>query len=62
MEYIIGYLSLGVLISMALSEIDKWQVAGEEMDTITNLDRIIHIFLWPVMLVVFIYCLRKYNP
>jgi len=60
MVFLIMYLGIGVLISMALSEIDKWEVIGEEKDQITNVERCIHIILWPVILTVFLNSLRKY--
>ena len=50
MDFLIVYLVIGVFISMALSEVDKWEIDGLGDEIITNRDRIIFILVWPIVL------------
>ncbi len=60
MDFLVIYIGIGALVSLAFSEIDKWEVIGEEKDQLTNVERCIYIILWPVMLISCLYYLGKY--
>ena len=47
MEYVLSYVLLGALISLGVSLMDKIYPDEEQ---INNIDRIVFIFVWPIIL------------
>lgn len=50
MKYLITYLVLGMAVSIVLSEIDKIIPEDEEEKKQNNTDRLLYIFIWPIMI------------
>lgn len=49
MDYLIIYMVIGVVYSMAITYFDQMEVEGHPSDTMNNMERIVSILLWPVM-------------
>jgi len=50
MEYFIIYLVIGLVVSFAISEVDKTKVDDEDINSLNNIDRILYIIIWPLMI------------
>jgi hypothetical protein len=50
MEYLITYFILGLIVSIGISEIDKIKVEGSEAEILNNMDRLLYIVIWPLMI------------
>lgn len=50
MKFVIVYLTIGMIVSFIISELDKIKLDGEEEEElIDNYVRVIHIVIWPLM-------------
>lgn len=51
MKFVIVYLTIGIIVSFIISELDKIKLYGEEEEEelIDNYVRVIHIVIWPLM-------------
>ena len=49
MDFIVIYMVIGVVYSMAIAYVDQLEVEGHPSDTMTNMERIVSILLWPVL-------------
>ena len=53
------YLLIGLVLTIAASEIDKIPSYDSDDISITNSDRIVYILLWPAIIIFVIYKLKK---
>ena len=53
------YLLIGLVLTIATSEMNKIPSYGSDDIIITNSDRLVYILLWPVIIIYVIYKLKK---
>jgi hypothetical protein len=59
MDLISLYLLIGLVLTIAVSEMNKIPSYDSDDISITNSDRLVYILLWPVIIIYVIYKLKK---
>ncbi|SMP03667.1 hypothetical protein SAMN06265375_101445 [Muriicola jejuensis] len=50
MEYLVFYLVSGLFVSIVISEIYKIKLDEEDKAILSNIDRVLYIIIWPLMI------------